>query len=83
MKSRNKELINLAQKQLPQRPKFEVDQETQDENDRLEAEWASIDATENERLWNINASKFDPKIYSLFPLGSNSSTLDISCGQWV
>jgi len=49
----------------------------------LEAEKETILANESQILYAIETSKFDPKIYSNFQLGSNSATLDISSGQWV
>lgn len=53
------------------------------ENQVLEAEKDTILANESQILYSIETSKFDPSIYANFRLGSNSSTLDISPGQWV
>jgi len=98
MKSRNKDKVswipdstklncsiqaNLAATNLAFGEMQHLDAETEAENARMVAEKASILANESNVLFNIEASKFDPKIYANFQLGSNSSTLDISPGQWV
>lgn len=53
------------------------------ESQVLEAEKETILANENQILYAKDTSKFDPRIYTEFHLGSNSCTLDISPGQWI
>jgi hypothetical protein len=60
-----------------------ADMESEKTEKILEAEKDTILANESQILYSIETSKFDPRIYANFQLGSNSSTLDISPGQWV
>jgi len=69
--------LNIGDMILPNSPPTKQ-QEIEDMD-----EWADIEEYDFERAETDALSNFDPRIMGGFHLGSNSSTLDISPGQWV
>ena len=61
-----------------------IDLEKMNQENQILDDEKEINAAKEESLpWTPDAFKFNPDFYASCRLGSNSSALDISPGQWV